>query len=80
MLLFNLMQEKIWTVKESDSTLLKSFFDNNKDKYTGFEEDRGKIIGDFQQSRESIWLNNLKLKHKVTLNKKAVKRLRNKYN
>jgi len=80
LLLFNLMQEKIWTVKESDSTLLKSFFDNNKDKYTDFEEDRGKIIGDFQQSRESIWLNNLKLKHKVTLNKKAVKRLRNKYN
>ena len=29
--------------------MLKSFFDNNKDKYTGFEEDRGKIIGDFQQ-------------------------------
>jgi len=55
-------------------------FLSNKDKYTGFEEDRGKIIGDFQQSRESIWLNNLKLKHKVTLNKKAVKRLRNKYN
>ena len=80
LLLFNLMQEKIWTVKESDSTQLKSFFDNNKDKYTGFEEDRGKIIGDFQQSRESIWLNNLKLKHKVNLNKKAIKRLRNKYN
>ena len=74
------MQEKIWTVKESDSTQLKSFFNNNIDKYTGFEEDRGKIIGDFQQSRESIWLSNLKLKHKVTLNKKAVKRLRNKYN
>ena len=80
LLLFNLMQEKIWTVKESDSTQLKSFFENNKDKYIGFEEDRGKIIGDFQQFRESIWLNNLKLKHKVTLNKKAVKRLRNKYN
>ena len=80
LLLFNLMQEKIWTVKESDSTQLKSFFDNNKDKYTGFEQDRGKIIGDFQQSRESIWLNNLKLKHKVNLNKKAIKRLRNKYN
>lgn len=80
LLLFNLMQEKIWTVKESDSTQLKSFFENNKDKYIAFEEDRGKIIGDFQQFRESIWLNNLKLKHKVTLNKKAVKRLRNKYN
>ena len=80
LLLFNLMQEKIWTLKESDSTQLKSFFDNNRDKYTGFEEDKGKIIGDFQQSRESIWLNNLRLKHKLTLNKKAIKRLRKKYN
>ena len=80
LLLFNLMQKKIWTVKESDSTQLKSFFNNNKDKYIGYEEDKGKIIGDFQQFRESIWLNNLKLKHKVVLNKKAIKRLRKKYN
>ena len=80
LLLFNLMQKKIWTVKESDSIQLKSFFNNNTDKYIGYEEDKGKIIGDFQQFRESIWLNNLKLKHKVVLNKKAIKRLRKKYN
>ena len=80
LLLFNLMQEKIWTLKVSDSTQLKSFFENNRDKYIGYDEDKGKIIGDFQQTRESKWLNNLKLKHKVTLNKKAIKRLRKKYN
>ena len=80
LLLFNLMQEKIWTIKESDSTQLKSFFENNRDKYIGYVEDKGKIIGDFQNTRESKWLNNLKLKHKVTLNKKAIKRLRKKYN
>ena len=80
LLLFNLMQEKIWTLKVSDSTQLKSFFENNRDKYIGYVEDKGKIIGDFQQTRESKWLNNLKLKHKVTLNKKAIKRLRKKYN
>ena len=74
------MQEKIWTLKVSDSTQLKSFFENNRDKYIGYVEDKGKIIGDFQQTRESKWLNNLKLKHKVTLNKKAIKRLRKKYN
>ena len=80
LLLFNLMQEKIWTLKDSDSIKLMSFFNDNSDKYIGFEEDKGKIIGDFQQSRESIWLNNLKLKHKVVLNKKAIKRLRKQYN
>ena len=80
LLLFNLMQEKIWTLKVSDSTQLKSFFENNRDNYTGYEEDKGKIIGDFQKTRESKWLNNLKLKHKVSFNKKAIKRLRKKYN
>ena len=80
LLLFNLMQEKIWTLKDSDSIKLMSFFNDNSDKYIGFEEDKGKIIGDFQQLKESIWLNNLKLKHKVVLNKKAIKRLRKQYN
>ena len=81
LLLFNLMEEKIWNLKDSDSSNLKNFFnENNRDKYIGYDEDKGKIIGDFQQTRESKWLNNLKLKHKVILNKKAIKRLRKKYN
>lgn len=80
LLLFNLMQEKIWTLKVSDSTNLKNYFNQNRINYTSFDDDRGKIIGDYQQFQESLWLKKLKIKHKVILNKKAIKRLRKKYN
>ena len=80
LLLFNLMQDNIWTLKDSDSTNLKKYFNENRNKYTSFEDDRGKIIGDFQQQKESLWLDDLKSKHKVILNKKNIKRLKKKYN
>ena len=80
LLLFNLMQDNIWTLKESDSTNLNKFFNENRNKYISFEDDRGKIIGDFQQQKESLWLDDLKSKHKVILNKKNIRRLKKKYN
>ena len=80
LLLFNLMQEKIWTLKDSDTINLREFYNENINKYVSFEDDRGKIIGDFQQLQEINWLNDLRSKHKVVINKKAVKRLRKKYN
>ena len=80
LLLFNLMQDKIWTVRDSDSTKLKMFFSENKNKYTSFEEDRGKVIGDFQQYQEELWINSLRSKHKLTINKRTVKRLKKEYN
>ena len=80
LLLFNLMQEKIWTLKDSDTINLREFYNENINKYVSFEDDRGKIIGDFQQFQEINWLNDLRSKHKVVINKKAVKRLRKKYN
>ena len=80
LLLFNLMQEKIWTLKDSDTINLREFYNKNINKYVSFEDDRGKIIGDFQQLQEINWLNDLRSKHKVLINKKAVKRLRKKYN
>ena len=79
LLLFNLMQDKIWTVRDSDSTKLKVYFEENKDKYSSFEDDRGKVIGDFQQLQEEIWINTLKSKHKVTLNKGVIRRLKKNY-
>ena len=80
LLLFNLMQEKIWTLKDSDTINLREFYNKNINRYVSFEDDRGKIIGDFQQFQETNWLNDLRSKHKVVINKKAVKRLRKKYN
>ena len=79
LLLFNLMQDKIWTVRDSDSTKLKVYFEENKNKYSSFEDDKGKVIGDFQQLQEEIWINTLKSKHKVTLNKGVIRRMKKIY-
>ena len=79
LLLFNLMQDKIWTLRDSDSINLKTFYNKNKSNYKSFQEDRGQIIGDFQDFQESEWIETLKSKHKVTLNKKAIKKLKKQY-
>jgi len=79
LLLFNLMQDKIWTLRDSDSINLKNFYNKNKSNYKSYQEDRGQIIGDFQDFQESEWIETLKSKHKVTLNKKAIKKLKKQY-
>ena len=79
LLLFNLMQDKIWTLRDSDSINLKTFYNKNKSNYKSYQEDRGQIIGDFQDFQESEWIETLKSKHKVTLNKKAIKKLKKQY-
>ena len=79
LLLFNLMQDKIWNISESDTTNLRNFYNENKKKYSSFEQDRGKIIGDFQDFQERVWLEELKVKHKVILNDKVIKKLKRQY-
>ena len=76
LLLFNLMQDKIWTYNESDSLKLKEFYTANKSEYNSFEEDRGKIIGDFQDNLERNWIKELKTKYSININNKSVRRLK----
>ena len=79
LLLFNIMQDKVWTYSESDSTKLKLFYKNNKSNYKSFESDKGKIIGDFQEKIEKDWIDELKFKYMVSINKKALRKLKKRY-
>jgi peptidyl-prolyl cis-trans isomerase SurA len=79
LLLFNLMQDKIWTYNESDSLKLKDFFNKNSTSYKSFESDKGKIIGDYQEKLELEWIKELKLKYPVLINKKALRRIKKMY-
>ena len=79
LLLFNLMQDKIWTYNESDSLKLKGFFNKNSVNYKSFESDKGKIIGDYQEKLELEWIKELKLKYPVIINKKALRRIKKMY-
>jgi peptidyl-prolyl cis-trans isomerase SurA len=79
LLLFNLMQDKIWTYNESDSLKLRDFFNKNSNSYESFESDKGKIIGDYQEKLELEWIKELKLKYPVLINKKALRRIKKMY-
>jgi hypothetical protein len=48
LLLFDLMQEKIWNVASNDSINIKEFYQSNKSKYSSFDDDKGEIISDYQ--------------------------------
>jgi len=75
-LLFDLMQEKIWNVASSDSINIKEFYQSNKSKYSSFDDNMGEIISDYQDFLENNWINELKEKNSVIINKKILKRIK----
>ena len=76
LLLFDLMQEKIWNVASSDSINIKEFYQSNKSKYSSFDDSRGEIISDYQDFLENNWINELRENNNVIINKKILKRIK----
>lgn len=76
LLLFDLMQEKIWNVASKDSIKMKKFYESNKSNYTSFEEDKGEIIGDYQDFLENNWLKKLRKENVIVINKRILKRIK----
>lgn len=70
LLLFDLLETKVWE-KSKDSVGLSNFFNENKsNKYNNKElkEIKGKVISDFQNYLEQQWIRDLHLKYKVEFN------------
>jgi len=76
LLLFDLMQEKIWNVASSDSINIKEFYQSNKSKYSSFDDDKGEIISDYQDFLENNWITELRANNSVTIDKKVLKRIK----
>ena len=70
------MQEKIWNVASKDSIKMKKFYESNKYNYTSFEEDKGEIIGDYQDFLENNWLKKLRKDNVIVINKRILKRIK----
>ena len=79
LLLFNLMQQKIWKMSDSDLENLKIFFDENKLNYSSFEGEKGKVIADYQKLKEENWISQLRIKHNIYINKSALRKLSKNY-
>jgi len=76
LLLFELMQQKIWNIS-SDTLALKNYFDSHKNNYEtkDFSTIKGKVMNDFQTSLEKEWIQELRANNKVEVNKMILKKL-----
>ena len=77
LLLFELMQQKIWKKATKDSLGLKNYFDKNKSKYNSKELNKvkGMVMNDYQTYLEKQWIIDLRKKNKVKIDKKELKKL-----
>lgn len=77
LLLFDLIEKKVWNTSK-DSLALASYFNQNKvEKYQNKELSniKGTVISDFQEYLEKQWIKDLYLKYNVVFNKSEKRKL-----
>lgn len=82
LLLFELMQQKIWEKSSKDSLGLKSFFDDNISKYETkeFSKIKGEVMNDYQNFLEENWIADLRKNIIISIDNKQLKSLMKFYN
>ncbi len=82
LLLFELMQQKIWKKSSKDTLGLKNYFKKNINNYSSKElkNIKGEVMNDYQTFLEKEWIDNLKKKSKIRVKKKQLKKLIKFYN
>lgn len=77
LLLFELMQRKIWDKSSKDTLGLKSFYSTNISKYNNkeFKKVKGQVMNDYQNYLEKNWITDLRNKSAIEVNKKQLKKL-----
>ncbi len=76
LLLFELMQRKIWD-KSTDSIGLKNYFDQNINNYDAKELSpiKGEVMNDYQEYLEKEWIGELRANNTVKLRKSVLNKL-----
>ncbi|WP_299669059.1 peptidylprolyl isomerase [uncultured Polaribacter sp.] len=77
LLLFELMQQKIWDKSSKDTLGLKNYFSNHPEKYKSkeLEDIKGEVMNDYQNFLEENWIAELRRKNTIKINKKQLKKL-----
>jgi peptidyl-prolyl cis-trans isomerase SurA len=77
LLLFELMQQKIWNISSKDSLGLKTYFSSNKEKYKAneLENIKGEVMNDYQNYLEKNWIAALRKKSTIKENKRQLRKL-----
>jgi hypothetical protein len=76
-LMFNLTEQKIWEKAQNGETELRSFYDAHKVNYGqgSFEEVKGQVVTDYQQSLENQWIAALRKRYTIKINQDELKKL-----
>ena len=76
LLLFELMQQKIWN-KSMDTIALKNYFESHKNNYDvkELESIKGKVMNDYQISLDEKWINSLRSNNTIKIDKRVLKSL-----
>ncbi|APZ48190.1 peptidylprolyl isomerase [Polaribacter reichenbachii] len=82
LLLFELMQRKIWEKSSKDTLGLKNHYTSNIAKYQNkeFKKVKGEVMNDYQNYLEKNWIADLRNKSAIEVNKKQLKKLIKFYN
>ena len=81
LLLFELMQQKIWNKSSKDTLGLKNYYTLNISKYNKeYDKIKGEVMNDYQTYLEKNWIADLRNKSAIEVNKKQLKKLINSYN
>jgi hypothetical protein len=76
-LMFNLTEQKIWDKAQNGEVELRVFYEEHKSKYPQglYEDVKGQIITDYQQSLENQWIAELRKKYPVRINEEEIRKL-----
>jgi peptidyl-prolyl cis-trans isomerase SurA len=77
LLLFELMQQKIWNKSSKDTLGLKTYFSKNKEKYNSEElkNIKGEVMNDYQNFLDKNWISDLRAKSKIKVRSRELKKL-----
>ncbi len=70
-LLFEITDQEVWSKATSDTTALRSFFDEHATEYgwESFDDNRGAVIAEYQNYLERNWVAHLREKYSVFVNR-----------
>lgn len=77
LLLFELMQQKIWNASSKDTLGLQNYFSRNKSNYktNTLEDVKGEVMNDYQNYLEEEWIASLREKSKIKIRKRQLKKI-----
>ena len=76
-LMFNVSEKKIWSKLQDSEAAIEDFYNKNINAYQGksYDEVRGQVTADYQQSLENTWIKTLRAKYTVKINEDELRKL-----